>query len=152
MTMNPWLKKINEQDLTIIKQQAQIEKLTKLLSPRQKRIADNKIIPIDSHPYARFINLIVDHCAISFKVDRSLIERPGKDHRVSRARQTAWYLMRHHEDRLMLVEMGRFFGRNYATVASGLRRVRSVIERHEQGLFLDNEELRQIETIHSFGR
>ena len=81
-----------------------------------------------------------------------MFERQGKYHRVSRARQTAWYLMKLHEDRIQLTEMGRFFGRNWSTVASGIRRVESVLTKHRQGIALSNDELRQIETIHSFGR
>ena len=43
-------RKITEQSLTIIKQESQIEKLERMLSPRQQRIAQNKILPIDKHP------------------------------------------------------------------------------------------------------
>jgi len=150
--MNPYIKKINELDLKVIKLQTENDKLRKLLSPRQKRIAENKIIPIDQHPFRRFIHCIVNHCSDKFKVPTYMFERQGKDHRVSRARQTAWYLMKLHEDRIQLTEMGRFFGRNWSTVASGIRRVESVVTKHKQGIALSNDELRQIETIHSFGR
>jgi chromosomal replication initiation ATPase DnaA len=150
--MNPYIKKINELDLKVIKLQTENDKLRKLLSPRQKRIAENKIIPIDQHPFKRFIHCIVNHCADRFKVPSYMFERQGKDHRVSRARQTAWYLMRLHEDRIQLTEMGRFFGRNWSTVAYGIRKVESVLTKHRQGIALTNDELRQIEAIHSFGR
>ena len=145
-------KKLTESELKFIKLQIENDALKKLLSPRQERIAINKILPIDKHPYKRFINCIVDHCAERFRVKRHLFEVYGKNHRVSRARQTAWYLMRLHEDRIQLTEMGRFFGRNYSTVASGIRRVESVIDKHKKGIALSNIELLQLETIHSFGR
>ena len=44
-------KKLTESELKFIKLQIENDALKKLLSPRQERIAINKILPIDKHPY-----------------------------------------------------------------------------------------------------
>ena len=144
-------RKITEQSLTIIKLESQVEKLQRMLSPRQQRIAQNKIIPIDKHPSRGLVNAIVDYVAKRFGIARHRIEAIGKDHKVSRARQTAWYLMKLHDDDIQLTEMGRFFGRNFSTVKWGLNRVQSILDKHANGVPLSNDDLKQIEIIHSFG-
>ena len=144
-------RKLFEQDKKIMLLQNENERLKSLMSPRQNRIVQNRYLSIDKHPSIGVVHAIVEHVSSKFSINRVRIERPGKDHKTSRARQTCWYLMKLNDDDIQLTEMGRFFGRNWSTVATALRRVNAMMTRHRSGLDMSNDEIKQIQIIQSFG-
>ncbi len=144
-------RKLFEQDKKIMLLQNENERLKSLMSPRQNRIVQNRYLSIDQHPSRGLVHAIVDHVSSQFSINKVRIERPGKDHKISRASQTCWYLMKLNDDDIQLTEMGRFFGRNWSTVATALRRVNAMMTRHHSGLDMSKDEMKQIQIIQSFG-
>lgn len=101
---------------------------------------------VDVSPYAppfqEKIDSIVEICAARFNVTVEQMKSKSRKTDAVKARRLAWYFFRHHLF-MPVVDCGRVFGKDHATVLTGLKRLDDFIDIKTDGVLDSIEGIRE---------